>query len=51
MSALEVNKILAAILLAILVIVVISHLGDLIVNINAIFAAATGIHYFIKNGF
>ena len=34
MSALEVNKILAAILLAILVIVVISHLGDLIVNIN-----------------
>tara|TARA_Y200000002_G_scaffold352745_1_gene331686 strand:+ start:760 stop:1263 length:504 start_codon:yes stop_codon:yes gene_type:complete len=24
---------------------------DLIVNINAIYAAATGIHYFIKNGF
>ena len=24
---------------------------DLIVNINAIYAAATGIHYFVKNGF
>lgn len=24
---------------------------DLIVNINAIYSAATGIHYFIKNGF
>ena len=24
---------------------------DLVVNINAIYAAATGIHYFVKNGF
>tara|TARA_B100000427_G_C15498866_1_gene591124 strand:- start:469 stop:972 length:504 start_codon:yes stop_codon:yes gene_type:complete len=24
---------------------------DLIVNINAIYAAATGVHYFVKNGF
>ena len=24
---------------------------DLIVNLNAIYAAATGIHYFVKNGF
>ena len=24
---------------------------DIIVNINAIYAAATGIHYFVKNGF
>ena len=24
---------------------------DLIVYINAIYAAATGIHYFVKNGF
>jgi hypothetical protein len=26
-------------------------MADLIVNINAIYAAATGIHYFVKNGF
>ena len=35
MSALEVNKILASILVAILIVWVISHLGDIIVNINA----------------
>ena len=26
-------------------------MANLIVNINAIYAAATGIHYFVKNGF
>ena len=35
MSLLEVNKILASIILAILVVTIISFLGDLIVNINA----------------
>ena len=34
MSALEVNKILASIIVAILVVTIISYLGDIIVNIN-----------------
>ena len=35
MSLLEVNKIIASIIVAILVVTIISLLGDLIVNINA----------------
>ena len=34
MSGLEVNKILASIVIAILVVTVIGHLGDIIIDIN-----------------
>ena len=36
MSGLEVNKILASIILAILVVTVIGHLGDILINVKPV---------------